>query len=490
MLENVRFQVEKKDKQIKVLYEKESMRLSELQRKIKEQNIPVMIIFEGWGAAGKGTLINELIRTLDPRGFNVFTTHLPQGEDRYWPFLYRFWIRTPAAGRINIFDHSWYDELFETCATENKISRKVLSMIDDVNVFEEQLYENGELIIKFFLHISRDEQKKRIKSLLHSQSEKWKVEERDLKQNQDYERYMKGFERIMEKTDTQSRWNVISSQDKKSAAFQIVKTVASELEQAVLGRETAVQVKKNIVINSETVTSAILDSTDHTLSISEKEYKKELKDLQMELREIQNKMYLKRIPLVIVFEGWDAAGKGGNIKRITQELDPRGYEVIPVGAPKDAEREHYYLWRFWIKIPKAGHIAIFDRSWYGRVLVERVEGFCSGNEYKRAYKEINDFESQLINYGAAVVKFWLDISKEEQLKRFNERQNDPGKNWKITEEDWRNREKWDLYKPAVEEMLLRTSTSYAPWTVVESDDKYYARIKTLKTIVQTMKKKL
>ncbi|HNY38513.1 MAG TPA: hypothetical protein PKI73_11040, partial [Petrotogaceae bacterium] len=298
------------------------------------------------------------------------------------------------------------------------------------------------------------------------------------------------FERIMEKTDTQNRWNVISSQDRKTAALQIVRTVASEFEQAVSGREASARMKENIVINSETVNSAILDSTDHTLSIPEKEYKKELKDLQMELREIQNRMYLKRIPLVIVFEGWDAAGKGGNIKRITQELDPRGYEVIPVAAPKDAEREHYYLWRFWIKVPKAGHIAIFDRSWYGRVLVERVEGFCSVQEYKRAYKEINDFESQLVNYGATVVKFWLDISKEEQLKRFNDRQNDPGRSWKITDEDWRNREKWDLYKPAVEEMLLRTSTSYAPWTVVESDDKYYARLKTLRTVVQSMKKKI
>ncbi|HNV05662.1 MAG TPA: hypothetical protein PKH64_06030, partial [Petrotogaceae bacterium] len=250
MLENVRFQVEKEDKQVKALYEKESMRLSELQRKIKELNIPVMIIFEGWGAAGKGTLINELIRTLDPRGFNVFTTHLPQGEDRYWPFLYRFWIKTPARGRINIFDHSWYDELFEDCVTQGKINRRILSMVDDINVFEKQLYENGELIIKFFLHISQEEQKKRIKSLLRSQSEKWKVEERDLKQNENYEHYMMAFERIMEKTDTQNRWNVISSQDRKTAALQIVRTVASEFEQAVSGREASARMKENIVINS------------------------------------------------------------------------------------------------------------------------------------------------------------------------------------------------------------------------------------------------
>lgn len=205
---------------------------------------------------------------------------------------------------------------------------------------------------------------------------------------------------------------------------------------------------------------------------------------------MEHEVYLRRIPVVIVYEGWDAAGKGGNIKRLTQKLDPRGYEVLPIAAPNDIEKKHHYLWRFWKEIPKAGHIGIFDRSWYGRVLVERVEHFCSEAEWRRAYREINEFEEQLFNFGAVIVKFWLQISKDEQLRRFEERQSTPHKNWKITEEDWRNREKWDAYLSAVNEMLYRTSTSYAPWTIVESNSKHYARIKALKTTITAIEKRL
>ena len=193
---------------------------------------------------------------------------------------------------------------------------------------------------------------------------------------------------------------------------------------------------------------------------------------------------------MIVYAGWDAAGKGGNIKRLVQGLDPRGYEVIPIAAPNDLEKAHHYLWRFWIKMPKAGHIAIFDRSWYGRVMVERIEGFCTEEEWKRAYREINEMEEQMVNFGTVVIKFWLQIDKDEQLRRFEARQQDPNKSWKITDEDWRNRDKWDLYKQAVDEMLFRTSTVYAPWTIVESNCKWYARIKSLKTVTHEIEKRI
>lgn len=230
----------------------------------------------------------------------------------------------------------------------------------------------------------------------------------------------------------------------------------------------------------------ILDKLDMTLAVDKETYKKKLAELQVKMRELEFAIFNERIPVIVVYEGWDAAGKGGNIKRIVEKLDPRGYSVISIAAPRGDEKTHQYLWRFWKHIPKAGHIAIFDRSWYGRVLVERVEGFCSTEDWKRAYQEINEFEGQLDSFGTVVVKFWINITKEEQQRRFDERQNDPFKNWKLTDEDIRNREKWDVYLEAVEEMLLRTSTHYAPWTIIEGNDKYHARLKTLSTITDAI----
>ena len=219
-------------------------------------------------------------------------------------------------------------------------------------------------------------------------------------------------------------------------------------------------------------------------------YKKRLKELQDKLMILHSELYRTRIPVILAFEGWDAAGKGGAIKRLTGALDPRGYEVHPTASPNDIEKAHHYLWRFWRDIPKGGHIAIFDRTWYGRVMVERIEGFCTEQEWKRAYKEINDMEATLANYGAIVLKFWLHIDKDEQERRFNDRMQDPEKRWKITDEDWRNRAKWDAYEQAVDDMLIKTSTTYAPWIIVEANSKYYARIKVLESVVQALEERM
>ena len=240
----------------------------------------------------------------------------------------------------------------------------------------------------------------------------------------------------------------------------------------------------------ETVRTSVLDGVDMSLSMTKEAYKKRLAQLQDELMRLHNEMYLKRIPVVVALEGWDAAGKGGAIKRLTEPLDPRGYEVVPTAAPNDIEKAHHYLWRFWKEMPKDGHMTIFDRTWYGRVMVERIEGFCSQNEWRRAYREINQMEQNLTDHGVVVLKFWLQIDKDEQERRFNERMEDPEKQWKITDEDWRNREKWDAYVKAVDEMILRTSTTYAPWTIVEADSKYYARIKILETVVWALKNRI
>ena len=234
----------------------------------------------------------------------------------------------------------------------------------------------------------------------------------------------------------------------------------------------------------------MLSGVDLTKALSSKEYKKELDALQKKMELLHSELYRLRIPVVICFEGWDAAGKGGAIKRLTSHMDPRGYQVNPTASPNDTEKAHHYLWRFWNNMPKAGHIAIFDRTWYGRVMVERIEGFCSEEEWRRAYQEINEMEEHLTNSGCIVLKFWLHIDKDEQEKRFKERMEDPAKQWKITDEDWRNREKWDAYEKAVDEMLVRTSTTYAPWEIVEANSKYFARVKVLRTVVDAMEKEI
>ena len=224
--------------------------------------------------------------------------------------------------------------------------------------------------------------------------------------------------------------------------------------------------------------------------MTEEEYDTLLNQYQKRLRELHNELYRKKIPVIIAYEGWDAAGKGGNIKRITEALDPRGYEVHPIASPEPHEKARHYLWRFWNRLPKTGHVAIFDRAWYGRVMVERLEGFCSENDWQRAYVEINEFEKELADWNAVIVKFWVQIDKDTQLARFKERENTPEKRWKITDEDWRNREKWDLYEEAVNEMLQKTNTAYAPWHILESNDKKYARIKALKTVIEAIEKKM
>ncbi len=232
----------------------------------------------------------------------------------------------------------------------------------------------------------------------------------------------------------------------------------------------------------------MLQRIDMNKVVDKVAYDQQLEPLQEQLQALGHDLYECRRTTVIVFEGWDAAGKGGAIRRLTQEVDARGYEVYPIAAPAGEDKTHHYLWRFWrrLKPPEEKQIQIFDRSWYGRVLVERVEGFCGEPEWKRAYREINEFERQMVDSGMILIKFWLHTTQDEQLRRFEERQNTPAKSWKLTDEDWRNREKWPLYEAAVTDMLMKTSTIHAPWTVVEANDKYYARLKVLRTVVDTV----
>lgn len=482
----------------KEMMDKLAPKFAALQREARAKGLPVMVVFEGWGASGKGTMISRLIQPLDPRGFKVFTIQAENEEEHMHPFLWRFWTKTPAKGRMHIFDRSWYRRVITEQMDAPMDQKRLDATYHQILSFEEQLSADGTLIIKFFLHISADEQEKRLKKLERSSETKWRVTKADWKHFKQYKAYLPMYDHMLEQTDMSwAPWHVIEATDREYAAVKVMTIVAGMIEER-LNEENAKESRSHLAERAqeelpgteETMRTTVLDGVDVSLTMTKEDYKKRLSVLQKELTRLQNEMYLKRIPVVVALEGWDAAGKGGAIKRLTEPLDPRGYEVVPTAAPNDIEKAHHYLWRFWRAMPKDGHMTIFDRTWYGRVMVERIEGFCSQAEWRRAYREINQMEQNLTDHGVIVLKFWLQIDKDEQERRFNERMEDPEKQWKITDEDWRNREKWDAYVKAVDEMILRTSTTYAPWTIVEADSKYYARIKILETVVRALKNRI
>ena len=466
----------------------------EVQREARRKNIPVIIVFEGWDAAGKGTLINRLSLSMDPRGLTVFPINPPNEEEKWRPFLWRFWIKTPERGRIAIFDRSWYGRVLVE-RIDKLVKKNVWSKAyQEIVAFERQLVDDGVVIIKFFLHINKKVQKKRYKKLIRNPATAWKITDEDWKHHDQYNDYQEAIEEMLVKTSTGfAPWTIVEAHDRRFAIVKIYKTFIDALEMKIQEINTAVDTSdSNITPTNDglSLSKSVLDKIDLSLTMDRESYKSKLNKFQDRIWELEHEIYTRRIPVVIVYQGWDAGGKGGNIKRLVQGMDPRGYEVVPIGAPNDIEKSHHYLWRFWKRFPKAGHIMIFDRSWYGRVLVERVEGLCTENEWRRSYREINEMEGQWADFDTVIIKFWLHIDKAEQLRRFEDREQTHHKRWKITEEDRRNREKWDLYQAAVDEMLYRTSTTYAPWTIVEANCKLYARIKALQTVVDTLEKRV
>lgn len=463
-------------------------RLGALQMKLKDKKLPVLVLVEGWGAAGKGSAIGRIIRNIDPRFFKVFSMAAPTEEERRKPFLYRYFEKIPEAGKLTFLDSGWMDEIVKARLHGEMDNARYAARIESVKRFERTLTDNGYLVMKFFFEISQKEQKKRIQTLLADKDTAWRVGKNDLWQNKHYGDCRAVFDRYLDDTNTPSApWYIVDSSTKKHAELQMLETLCTGIETALQNGSLAVPLLQNVFPLQK---MPLLADVKLNKTISDAKYKDELNRLQGKLSELHNRLYRKRVPVVIVYEGWDAAGKGGNIKRLTGALDPRGFEVHPIASPEPREKARHYLWRFWTRLPKTGHIAIFDRSWYGRVMVERLEGFCSENDWQRAYYEMNEFEQELHSWGAIVLKFWVQIDKDTQLERFTERQNTPEKQWKITDEDWRNREKWDQYETAVNEMLQKTSTTYAPWHILESTDKKYARIKALKIVVDALEKAL
>ena len=408
MLEKVDLTMKMEKSEYKAKMTALKLQMGKLQRQCKEMGLPIMIVFEGFDAAGKGMQIGKLIQSLDPRGFEVFTVKEETKEEAMHPFLWRFWTKTPQRGRMAVYDGSWYikvlSDRFEKKMRESEIENCYRSICS----FEKQITEDGTLLIKLFLDIDQKEQKKRFDKLMESKDTAWRVTKADLKKNEKYDQYQEMIEEMLQRTDTEyAPWTIVEATDRRYATVKIYTVITQMLTAGIdnrrreIARETAAEVireaEKEASENRSLIDGAtkgfqesVLAKVDLSLCCDRKTYRKKLKEYQKKIEKLHGELYQKRIPVVIGFEGWDAAGKGGAIKRLTEKMDARGYVVNPTAAPNDLEKAHHYLWRFWKNMPKDGHIAIFDRTWYGRVMVERIEGFCTQEEWKRAYKEIND----------------------------------------------------------------------------------------------------
>ena len=473
------------DEQLRQERKEAQATLAGYQMQIKEARLPVIVIFEGWGAAGKGSVLGRVIKGIDPRFFRTRTMAAPTEEDKRYPFLYKYMMEIPEAGKFTFFDSFWMEEV-AGARVRGEIDKDTYKQrIHSINTTERSLTDNGYLVMKFFFQISKKVQRARILKLEEDKNTRWRISPEDVDQNLNYKAYRKAYDQYLNDTNSPNApWYIIDSSDKKWAEIQVLRFLNQGIDTALKNHSLAAPILQNTFPLRRTPRLSEISLSDKTLT--DEEYRQKLDKLQKELRDLHNELYLHKIPVIIAYEGWDAAGKGGNIKRITSALDPRGYEVHPIASPEPHEKARHFLWRFWARLPKDGHIAIFDRTWYGRVMVERIEGFCSENDWQRAYNEMNEFEKELADWGAVVIKFWVQIDSDTQLERFTDRQNTPEKQWKITEEDWRNREKWDLYEAAIDEMLRKTSTSFAPWHILESVDKRYARVKALRIVVEKL----
>jgi len=585
MLEQVDFTAEKMSKEEYKFRHKELInKLVVLQQKARSAGVGLVVLFEGWGGAGKGSRISDLMYELDARSTSVYVTEdfdakaaesfagRDWGVTGFQPVMQEFWSALGERGTITFFDRGWYTAAIDQALLEltgnkkrsvavDKLSKqkKGRPLVEDgaskargefrgdvvasyqriAHNFEQMLVDDGYVVIKLFVHVSKQAQRKRIKSLRDNPSTRWRVSDEKLEQVKYYDQAYDLYDRLLETSNFAfAPWTLVNGEDRRAANIQIAEALIDAIEHELASGLNAAEeeAKKKAAENSARAAAAteeeLMESLmagdledvraaaeleaatqhgqaprgsnyiimagypqiDHTKEKprieSVEEYKALLKMEQKRFYELELEMYQKRVPLMLMYEGRDAAGKGGNIKRVAQAIDARAYTVFPSPAPTKPELMHPHLWRYWTKLPRAGHVGIYDRSWYGRVLVERVEGFASTDQWTRAYDEINAFEYELVQWGAILLKFWVDITPEEQMNRFEARQQDPNKVWKITAEDWRNRGKYPQYKAAIDDMFRLTSTTFAPWIVLESNDKRYARVQALRAINEALEKRL
>jgi len=467
-------------------------KLAGLQREADKLGIPSLVVIEGLDASSKGQILNQILLEIDSRSFKVYSTHASQKEPRRFPLLHRFWNNTPAKGTIQFYDRGPYYLVIDAWA-EGKLHEEDLPRYwDEIAHFERQLADSGVNLVKLFLRVGKKTQAKRLQKLESNPKTSWRVTSKDWKRHQQYPAYLDAWKRAIDSSNQgYAPWREIDTGNMKAALVQAYEHLIDRLQAAIDKAKAAPAQVPGVKRVNEWIPYKgrnYLADIAFPRPLQRDEYKAALKAAQGRIHELAHEIHYHQVPAVVVFCGWDAAGKGGCIKRLVQSMDPRGYEVIPIAAPNPTELAQHYLWRFWKKMPHRGKIAIFDRSWYGRVMVERVEGFCSNAEWQAAYTEINEMEAHLSKFGTKVIKFWLHIDKQTQLQRFKDRENTPFKNWKITSEDWRNREKWELYEESVNEMIQNTDTKAARWNIIPANCKLNARVAVLNTVIDGLSK--
>jgi len=479
--------------------------LLDVQRQLREDgSFPVIVVFAGVDGGGKGDTVNLLNEWMDPRWLVTNAYDKPSEEERERPEYWRFWRDLPSKGQIGLFLSSWYSQPVLDRVYEKDDESVFDDRLDRILAYEKALADDDALILKFWMHLSRDAQKRRLKKLEKDPLTSWRVTDQDWKHWRIYDHFEAAAERTIMRTSTGTApWTIVEGVDHHHRSLtvgtivrdEIVKRLDEMRKKRLLLDELATPRSEEGQAQTEAAddssgkgttlstlkTATVLSALGMSQQLTKAQYKKQLREWQAKLNQLHRKALKQKLSSILLFEGPDAAGKGGAIRRSTAALDARHYRVIPIAAPTDEESAHHYLWRFWRHLSRAGRITIFDRSWYGRVLVERVEGFAAEDEWKRAYAEINEFEEQLTDGGIVLLKFWVHITQDEQLARFKAREETPHKRWKLTDEDWRNREKWDDYEMAVNDIVEHTSTKHAPWVLVEGNDKRFSRIKVLKT---------
>ena len=448
---------------------------------------PVLLIISGVEGGGRGETANRLTEWMDPRHIRVLAFGPPTPEEKAHPPAWRYWRALPPTGKIGIFMNAWYNELL-AARIEGKIGAgKLEARISSIRQHERMLTDEGLVLLKFWIHLSKSAQKARMRELALNPLTRWRVTRDDRTRARIYSNSHDLWEHLLRETSiAEAPWYVVEGADERYRSLTVGKILLDALERTIAAKKSRPMHAPTPPAPTVIDNVKLIRDLDLTQKVSEKKYDKGVERFQGRLAQLTRSKRFDEESLILVFEGADAAGKGGAIRRIAASLDARQYAIVPVAAPSDEERAHPYLWRFWRQIPGQGDIVIFDRSWYGRVLVERVEGYCAPADWMRAYEEINQFEEQLVEAGAIVIKFWLQISAKEQLRRFREREKTAFKRFKITPDDWRNRKNWGAYEAAVCDMVDRTSTEIAPWTLVEAEDKYFARLKIFKTIIKRL----
>lgn len=452
-------------------------------RLLREARFAVVILVNGVDLAGRGETVNLLNEWMDPRHIRTEAFGPMNDDERQQPEMVRFWQVLPPKGHIGILFGNWYTDPLQSHAMGDEKHGHFVRRLERIRQFERMLVAEGVLLLKFWFHLSKKAARARLKELKSNPRTAWRVTPQEERNLESYDDFIRVADEALRKTSLgEAPWLVIEASDpwyrSLTAGQLLLDAVNRRLDQPAEHRNPPALAQQSQPLDR----LSLLAAQDYQRSVERKRYEERLETLQGRLNGLSRHPRLQRLSLIVVFEGMDAAGKGSTIRRITQALDARFYRVVPVAAPNENERAQPYLWRFWRYIPRRAHATLFDRSWYGRVLVERVENYCSEADWMRAYGEINEFEEELSEAGVLIVKFWLAITPDEQLRRFQERSETPHKHYKITDEDWRNREKWPQYELAIGEMIDRTSTQVAPWHVIASDDKLWSRLQVLELL--------